>query len=37
MIRKNQMGAIADVQAAFDVDAGFRQRFDFRDERARDR
>ncbi len=34
VIRKNQMRAIADVQAACYVDAGFGERFDFVDERA---
>ena len=35
MIRKNQMCAIADVQAAFHVHPSLRERFDLGDERAR--
>ena len=33
VIWENQVGSIADVQAAFDVDTGFRQRFNFGHER----
>src|SRR6267154_525228 len=32
MIWKNQMGAIAEVEAPFNVDAGFRERLNFGDE-----
>jgi hypothetical protein len=35
MIGKNQMRAIADVQAALHFDSSLRERFDFGDERAR--
>jgi hypothetical protein len=32
MVRKNQVRAVAEVQAAVDVDAGFGERFDFGNE-----